>query len=58
MLARPAVREAIVILPHQETFIEATKLGCSLQGLHHNCFRLEEEELAQFLDINSAVTSG
>ena len=55
MSVRPAVGKTLVILPHIETLIGTTKLGHSLQGLHHNIVRFEEEKLAQLLDINRAV---
>ena len=58
MLVRPSIRETLVRLPHQETLIEATKLGRSLQGLHHNIVRFEEGKLAQLLDINRTVAYG
>ena len=58
MTERPSVEKTLVRLPHWETLIEATKLGCSLQGLHQNIVRFEEGELAQFIDINRAVASG
>ena len=57
-MVRPDVGETLVRLPHQETLIEATKLGHSLQGLHHNIVRFEEGKLAQLLDIKRAVASG
>ena len=55
MLVRPDAGEALVRLPHREILVEATKLGCSLHGIHQNILRIEEEELAQFLDINRSV---
>ena len=57
VLLKPALEETLVILPHWETLIKATKLGCSLQSLHHNIVRFEEEKLAQIIDINRAVAS-
>ena len=52
---RPTVGEALVRLPHREMFIEATKLGFSLQSPHQNIVRIEEEQLVKFLEINRAV---
>ena len=57
MLVRPAVGETIVKWLHWEMLIEATRLGCSLQGLHQNIVRFEEEKIAQIIDINRAVVS-
>ena len=48
----------LVRLHHQETLIEATKLGCILQGLHRNIVRFEEEKIAQILDTKGSVASG
>ena len=47
----------LVRLPHWETLIEATKLGHSLQGLHHNISQFEEGKFVQILDINRSVVS-
>ena len=58
MLVGPAIGETLVGLPCWETLIESTKLGRSLQVLHHNSVRFEEGKLAQILEINREVASG